>query len=121
MLRLPKLWKFLLSTCALALLGLCWCDLASADTQPPARPVETYTSEYEKSPHPNLVEQENLARWAQIEQDRYRVRVTLPDYTNPQQESSLETETNQNNQAGSARPPGGQPHESQTVAWVALL
>jgi len=120
-LRLPQGWKRPLATCALALLSVCCSVLASADTQPPARVVETYTSEYEKAPHPTFAEQENTARWAQTEQDRYRLRVTLPDSMTSQQESSLETETNQASQAGSARPPGGKPQESQTVAWVAIL
>jgi CheY-like chemotaxis protein len=82
--------------------------------------VETYTSEYEKAPHPTFVEQENTARWAQTEQDRYRLRVTLPDTITPQEKSSLEAEGSQTSQATMARPSGGS-QESQTVAWVALL
>ncbi|HEV2208688.1 MAG TPA: response regulator [Verrucomicrobiae bacterium] len=117
-LRLPQGWKRPVATCAL---GLCCAAFASADTQPPARVLETYTSEYEKTPHPNLVEQENLARWAQIEQDRYRLRVTLPDYITPRDENSSAAESSQSSQASRAGPRGGQPQDSQTVAWVAVL
>jgi CheY-like chemotaxis protein len=83
--------------------------------------VETYTSEYEKAPHPTFVEQENTARWAQTEQDRYRLRVTLPDNITSQEESSLQAETSQSRDASRGRPRGEQPQESQTLAWVAVL
>lgn len=117
-LRLPQGWKRQVATCAL---GLCCSAFASADTQPPASVPETYTSEYEKTPHPNLIEQENLARWAQTEQDRYRLRVTLPDYITNRDENSSEAERSQSSQASRAETRGEQPQESQTVAWAAVL
>jgi CheY-like chemotaxis protein len=122
-LRLPERWKRPVATCALGLLGVCHCGFASADPPPPAHVAETYTSDYEKAPHPNFVDQENTAQWAQTEQDRYRLRVHLPDTITPQEESSLEAraETSQSSHASRARPRGGQPQESQTVAWVAVL
>src|SRR6516162_3006478 len=120
-LRLPQGWKRPVATCALALLGVCCCGLASADPQPPAPVAETYTSDYEKAPHPNFVDQQNTAQWAKTEQDRYRLRVVLPDKIPPLEESSLEAESSQSSQASRARPQGGQPQESQTVAWVAVL
>jgi hypothetical protein len=116
-----KWWKRPLATCALGLLGVCCCGLAAADPQPPASVAETYTSDYEKEPHPNFVDQENTARWAQTEQDRYRLRVVLPDAITPNEESSLEAESSQSSQASPARPRGEEPHESQTVAWVAVF
>ena len=75
---------------ALSLVGACLCRVASADPQPPAPVAATYTSAYEKSPHPNFVEQERTAQWAQTEQDRYRLRVKLPDPITPEEESSSE-------------------------------
>src|SRR6516164_1038567 len=92
-------WKRPVAACALGLLGACCGGLASADPQPPAPVAETYTSEYEKAPHPNFVEQENTTQWAQTEQDRYRLRVVLPDNITPEQESSLGADTSQSSQA----------------------
>jgi CheY-like chemotaxis protein len=102
------------------LLGVFCCGLAAADPQPPAHVPETYTSEYEKAPHPNFVDQETTAQWARTEQDRYRLRVVLPDKI-PQEESSSEAESSQSSHASRAQPRGGQPQESQTVAWVGVL
>jgi len=114
-------WKRPVATCALGLLGVCCCGLAAADPRPPAQAAETYTSDFEKAPHPNFVEQENIAQWAQTEQNRYRLRVVLPDKIAPEEEGSLEAESSQSSQSGRTQPPGGQPQESQTVAWVAVL
>jgi CheY-like chemotaxis protein len=102
---------------------MCCCALVSADPQPPAPVAETYTSDYEKAPHPNFVDQENTARWAQTEQDRYRLRVVLPDAITPKDESSLEVrlESSQRSDARPAELRNGQPEESQTLAWVAVL
>jgi len=120
-LRLPQGWKHPVATCALGLLGVCFCGLASADPRPPAHVAETYTSEYEKAPHPNFVDQDSTAQWAKTEQDQYRLRVHLPDTITPEEESSLEAESSQSSQASQARPRGGQPQESQTLAYVAVL
>ena len=109
-----------MATCALSLLSMCFCGLASADSPPPAPVAETYTSDYEKAPHPNFVDQENTARWAQAEQDRYRLRVVLPDNITPE-ESSSEAKSSQSGHAGPKPPRGEQPQESQTVAWAAVL
>lgn len=120
-LRLPQGWKRPVVCGVLALLGVCCSALASADTHPPAHVPETYTGEYEKAPHPTFVEQENTARWGQTEQDKYRLRVTLPDTITPDEKSSLEADSSQTRQASRVGPPGGQSQESQTLAWVAVL
>jgi len=119
--RLPQGWKRPVATCVLGVLGVCCCGLASADLRPPAHVAETYTSDYEKGPHLNFVDQENIARWAQAEQDRYRLRVVLPDKIAPPEESSLEAGSSQSSHPSRAQPHGGQPRESQTVAWAAVL
>ena len=84
-LRLPERWKHAVATCVLGLLGVCCC---LADAAPPAHVAETYTSDYEKAPHPNFVDQESTAQWARTEQDRYRLRVHLPDSSTPDEKSS---------------------------------
>ena len=99
-------------------MGVCFCGSASADFQPPAPAAETYTSEYEKAPHPSFVVREAAAAWAKTEQDKYRLRVNLPDAV-PEQESSVEVQPESTQ--GRARPRGGQPEQSQTVAWVAVF
>ena len=111
------------AACALSLMGVCVRAFATGDPGPPVPAAETYTSDYEKAPHPNFIERENTGRWAQTEQDRYRLRVVLPDKITPQEEGSLEdqAESSKQSDAGPAGPPGGQPQESQTVAWVAVL
>jgi len=122
-LQLFERWQRAVATCALGLLGVCCCGLASADPQPPAPVEETYTSDYEKAPHPNFVDQENTAQWAQTEQDRYRLRVHLPDDITTNEESSLSVraESSQRSDASPAEVGSGQPEESQTLAWVAIL
>ncbi|MGH7970166.1 MAG: response regulator, partial [Limisphaerales bacterium] len=122
-LQLPESWRRSIATSAFGLLGVCCCGLASADPRPPVPVAETYTSAYEKAPHPNFVDRENTARWAQTEQDKYRLRVVLPETLSPEEEGSSEVqaESSQRSHAGRARPPGGQPEESQTLAYVALL
>ena len=111
------------AACALSLFGVCIRALATGDPRPPVAVPESYTSEYEKAARPNFVDRENTARWAQTEQDKYRLRVTLPDSTTPDEESSLEDQAQsvKNSQSGPARPRGGQTQESQTVAWVAVI
>src|SRR5467141_1625607 len=109
-LRLPKRWKRPVATRALSLLGVCFCGLASADFRPPAPAAETYTSEYEKAPHPSFVVRERAAAWAQTEQDRYRVRVHLPDTTTPEEEESsleVQAESSQSSHASRAGLRGG--------------
>ena len=121
-LRLPEGWKRPVARWAVTLLGMCFCGLASADSRP-APVAETYTSDYEKAPQPTLDVRDNIARWAQTEQDRYRLRVELPDKIAPEEESSLELQakSRQTRHAGRATLSGGQPEESQTLAYVALL
>ena len=121
--RLREKWQRLVAIFALSLLGVCFCGLASADTRPPAPVAETYTSDYEKAPHPNFVDRESTARWAQTEQDKYRLRVQIPDTTNAEEESSLgvQARSNQSSHAHRAGLTGRQPEESQTLAWVAVL
>jgi hypothetical protein len=50
------------------------------------------TSDYEKAPHPSFVDSERTAEWAQTEQDRYRLRVDLPDAITPDDEISSEVQ-----------------------------
>jgi CheY-like chemotaxis protein len=111
------------ATCALSLIGVCVRALASTDPPPPVPVAETYTSDYEKAPHPNFVDRENTDRWAQTEQDRYRLRVTLPDTATLKEESSVEdqAESSKSNHASQAGLLAPQPEESQTLAWVAVL
>ena len=116
---LPQRWKRPVAICAIGLLGVCG-GLAAADPPPPAQLPETYTGAYEKAPHPNFVDQENIARWAQTQQDRYRLRVELPDKIAPPEESSLAAQAG-TTRAGPARSSGRQPLEPQTIAWVAVL
>ena len=96
--------------CALSLLGVCFCGLASVSPPPPAPVAETYTGDYEKAPHPSFVDSERTAEWAQTEQDRYRLRVALPDTITPEEDSSLEVQAERR-----------QPEESQTLAYAAVL
>src|SRR5690348_7255896 len=121
-LQLPERWKRRLATCALGLLGLCR-GLAAADPSPPAPIAETYTGAYEKAPHPHFVESERTAQWAQTEQDKYRLRVVIPDKIPPEEEGSLEVqaESSQSSNASGKRLPGRQPEESQTLTYVAIL
>jgi CheY-like chemotaxis protein len=110
---------------ALSLLSACWCGLASAQTQPPAPIAETYTSEYEKAPHPNFITRDNIAQWAKTEQDRYRLRVEIPDAVRSNDESSLEVQPETSQGSHPNRGPKGlrgqQPEQSQTVAYVAVF
>jgi CheY-like chemotaxis protein len=105
------------ATSTLSLLGcLCSC-LAADNSQPPAAEADTFTSEYEKAPHPSFVTRENVSQWAQAEQDRYRLRVKLPDGID-QNEDSLHDEAI----ARRARHRGSvQPEDSQTLVWVAVF
>ena len=101
---------------------MCFCGFAS--TNPPPVPVaETYTSEYEKAPRPSFVVRESAAQWAQAEQDKYRLRVAIPDTITPEEESSSEVQaaSTQSSHASRARPRGGQSEESQTVAYVGVV
>ena len=119
-LRLPDRWKRPVAICAIGLLAVCGGGLASADPQPPAPVAETYTGAYEKAPHPDFLEQGNIARWAQSEQDRYRLRVELPDKITPEEESSLAARA-ESTRAGLPRSSGRQSQEPQTLSWVAVL
>jgi CheY-like chemotaxis protein len=95
---------------------------AFADFQPPAPAAETYTGEYEKAPHPSFVVREKAAAWAQTEQERYRVRVRLPDAITPEEESmEARAENSQNAVVNRAGLHGGPPEQSQTVAYAAIL
>ena len=120
--RFIRGFRRLVAICALGLIGVCFCDLALADFRPPAPAAETYTSEYEKAPHPNFVVRERTAAWAQTEQDRYRTRVDLPDAMGGEEESSLgaQPESSDNSHASQSKLRGGQPEQSQTVAYVAV-
>lgn len=122
-LRLPARWKRRGVTCALSLFGACFCGLTAAELRPPAPGAETYTSEYEKAPRPNLYERERTAQWAQAEQDRYRLRVELPDPITPEEESSVEgqAKSTQRSHTRGAGLASGQPEESQTLAYVAVF
>src|SRR5215469_16333726 len=118
-LYLPEWWKRPLATCALGLLGVC-CALAAADPAPPAPAAETYTSAYEKAPHPHFVDSERTAQWAQTEQDKYRLRVVIPDKISPEDDGSSEAQA-EGSQSGDAEgkgPPGGHREESQTLTYV---
>lgn len=119
---LPQRWKRPLATCALGLLGVC-AALASADPQPPPAAAETYTSAYEKSPRPTFVDSERTAQWAQTQQDKYRLRVVIPDKISPDEEDSSEVqaEGSPSPNAGGKRRPAGQPEDSQTLTYVAVL
>lgn len=109
-LRLCERWQRPVAIWILGLLGMCSCGLASESPRPPAPEAESYTSDYEKRPHPSFVDSERTARWAQTEQDRYRLRVALPDSITPEQDSSLEVP-----------PKTRQPEESQRLAYAAVL
>ncbi|HZR15773.1 MAG TPA: response regulator [Verrucomicrobiae bacterium] len=95
---------------AVSLLGVCCCGLASASPEAPSPKAENYTSDYEKVPNPTFVERERTAQWAQTEQDRYRLRVALPDSTTSEEDSSVEVQ-----------PPSRQREESQTLPYVAVV
>lgn len=102
-LRLTQWWVGLGATCALSLLGVAVCGLAS-----PADAAETYTSD--------LVVREETVKPAQTEPGSSHIRVDVPD-TLTVQEVRLSPA-----QAGRrARLDGGQPGESQTVTWVAVF
>jgi CheY-like chemotaxis protein len=101
---------------------VCYGGLASPIAQPPAPAAETYTSAYEKSPHLNLVDRERAVQWAQTEQDKYRLRVTLPDAIPPEEQSEAQAESSQSSsRASRAALPAGQPEQPQTLAWVAVF
>src|SRR4051794_2049783 len=91
-LRLPERWDRSIAAGALTVLGVCFCALASADPRPPAHVAETYTSEYEKAPNPDFVVRETTAEWARAEQDRFRLRVAIPDAAISEEESSSEVQ-----------------------------
>lgn len=112
-LRLPQKWKRPVAACALGLLYAGLRGLASAAPEPPAPAAETYTSEYERAPHPDFGVRESTAQWAQTEQDRYRLRVAVPDPTNSEEPSSLPAQV--------TSPRASQPEESQTLAYVAVF
>jgi CheY-like chemotaxis protein len=116
-------WKHLVARSALGLLGACLCGLASAQPQPPAPAAETYTGEYEKAPRPAFIVRDNIAQWAKAEQDKYRLRVQIPDAIIPDDESSsqVQAESVPSGHASRARPAAGQSEESQTVAYVGVL
>jgi CheY-like chemotaxis protein len=113
----------LVATGTLTLLGVLLCALASAQPRPPAHAAGTYTSEYEKAPHPSFIDRDNTAQWAKAEQDRYRLRVELPDArTNDEKGSSeVQAESTQSSHTKLARPGVEQRQRSQTLAWVAIF
>lgn len=125
-LRLPEsTWKLALSYGALLLVALCFCDPTSADSPPPAPAADTYTSDYEKAPKPALDVRDHLTQWAKTEQDRYRLRVDLPDKITPEAESSAALAAGSGQaihpRLGRATPSAAKPEPSQTLAYVALL
>src|SRR5581483_9348395 len=109
-LRLPETLMRPVAIWAVSLLGVCCCGLASASPEAPSPKAENYTSDYEKVPNPTFVERERTAQWAQTEQDRYRLRVALPDSTTSEEDSSVEVQ-----------PPSRQREESQTLPYVAVV
>jgi CheY-like chemotaxis protein len=101
---------------------VCFCGLASAQPQPSAPTTETYTGEYERAPHPDFIVRDNIAHWAQAEQDRHRLRVELPDPVTSEEEESMSEVPAQSSQTNHhARQQGGQPEESQKVAYAAVF
>ena len=104
----------------LILLWACFCGLALAEPRIPAPAAEAYTGEYEKAPRPNLVDRVTIAEWAQAEQDKYRLRVEIPDAVTNEEESAVEVkaESGKSSRAVQARPRGGQLEPSRAVAYV---
>ncbi|HXJ74347.1 MAG TPA: hypothetical protein VNM37_15970, partial [Candidatus Dormibacteraeota bacterium] len=96
--------------------------MAPAEPQPPAPVAKTYTSDYEKAPNPDLLTRADTARWAQAEQDRYRLRVVIPDAIDAEEEISPQVEAGTSqSQASRASPSSRQPEESRALTYVVLL
>jgi CheY-like chemotaxis protein len=85
--------------------------------------ADIYTGEYEKAPHPSFAVRESTALWAQAEQDRYRLRVDIPDAVTPEEESAseVESQSSQTKHASGTRLRGKQSEESQMVSYVAVI
>jgi CheY-like chemotaxis protein len=72
------------------------------------------------------VDREDTAQWAKTEQDRYRLRVDLPDTITDEEETSpeVQAQSSKSSHANRTRSRGEQPEEpqtSQTLAWVAVF
>ena len=108
----------------LTLLSTFICGPASAEPRLPAPAAESYTGEYEKAPHPNFVDRESIAEWARAEQDKYRLRVQIPDAINSEEESPTPVQTavsQSSHPPVQARMGSRQSGESQALAYVAAF